>query len=284
MAAIWKGGINFGLVHIPVVLHSAETRDEIDFTMLDRRDHSRVRYRRVNENSGKEVPWEEIVKGYEYDKGQYIEMTDEDFKRARLESTQNVHIVDFVERAQIPPAYYDKPYYLVPTKAGIKGYTLLRETLKRVDRVAVSKVTIRTKEYLAGVFVEDYALLLILFRYHHELKEPSQFDLPHESLKALHITEKEINMAIKLVEDMTAEWKPEQYVDAYHDALSRIINEKISHRPARHKPAPADEAKVPGKVIDIMELLQRSVAQQEKKKRSGNSKRKERSGKKRRVA
>ena len=151
---IWKGTINFGLVNIPVALYSAEADSSIDFDLLDKRDFSRVRYRRVNEKTGREVPWDEIVKGYEYKKGEYVALTDDDFLKANVEATQSIDILDFVDAADISPIYFDKPYYLVPLKNGQRAYALLREVLKRTGKVGIARVVIRTRQHLAALLAD----------------------------------------------------------------------------------------------------------------------------------
>jgi DNA end-binding protein Ku len=148
---IWTGTINFGLVNIPVALHSAEANNSIDFDLLDKRDFSRVRYRRVNEKTGREVPWDAIVKGYEYKKGEYVALTDDDFLKANAEATQSIDILDFVDAADISPVYFDKPYYLAPLKNGQRAYALLREVLRRTGKVGIARVVIRTREHLAAL-------------------------------------------------------------------------------------------------------------------------------------
>ena len=169
---IWKGTINFGLVNIPVALYSAEADNSIDFDLLDKRDFSRVRYRRVNEKTGREVPWDAIVKGYEYKKGEYVALTDDDFIKANVEATQSIDILDFVDAADISPVYFDKPYYLVPLKNGQRAYALLREVLKRTGKVGIARVVIRTREHLASLLADGALLILNLLRFPHELRDP----------------------------------------------------------------------------------------------------------------
>ena len=175
---IWKGTINFGLVNIPVALYSAEADNSIDFDLLDKRDFSRVRYRRVNEKTGREVPWDEIVKGYEYKKGEYVALTDDDFLKANVEATQSIDILDFVDAADISPIYFDKPYYLVPLKNGQRAYALLREVLKRTGKVGIARVVIRTRQHLAALLADGPVLILNLLRFSHELRDPSTLDVP----------------------------------------------------------------------------------------------------------
>src|SRR5262245_7734565 len=180
--AIWTGSIGFGLVEIPVSLHAAEERDELDLTLLDRRDFSPVGYERINKKTGKEVPWEEIVKGYENEEGQYVVLTDADFAEANVEATHRVEILDFVDFSAIDPRYIDRPYFLAPNKAGRKAYALLRETLRRTGKAGIGKVVIRTRQHLAAVVAADKALLLILLRFADELRDTADLDLPERSL------------------------------------------------------------------------------------------------------
>src|SRR3989339_1380560 len=175
---IWKGHITFGLVNIPVTLYSAEKRDELHFKLLDSRNKARVHYERVNEETGEEVPWSEVVKAFEYDKGNYVLVEEEDFKRAAPEATQAVEIQDFVDREDVDYVYYDKPYYLMPGKKGEKGYVLLREILRRTGKVGISKVVIRTRQYLDALLAEGDALVLELLRFDQEVRKPEEFDLP----------------------------------------------------------------------------------------------------------
>jgi DNA end-binding protein Ku len=260
--AIWKGSINFGLVNIPVALHSGEERNELSFKLLDRRNLAPVRYKRVNEKTGREVPWDEIVKGYENKKNQNIVMSDEDFRRADVEATQAVEITAFVDASEIVPVYYDKPYYLEPLKKAGKSYALLREVLERTGKVGIGKIVIRSKQYLAGVFVWGPVLVVNLLRYAHELRDPATLDLPSQNLKTLDIAEKEIKLAEQLVETMIEPWKPEKYHDTYREKLLTLIEKKAKMGPA--KAAEEAEEEVPqkptAKVVDIMDLLKRSVA------------------------
>src|SRR5262249_16785352 len=188
---IWKGTINFGLVNIPVALHSAETDESIDFDLLDRRDFARIRYRRVNEKTGREVPWNEIFKGYEYKKGQYVALTDDDFVKANIEATQSIDILDFVEATGISPIYFDKPYYLAPLKNWQRPYALLREVMKRTGKVGIARVVIRTRQHLAALLVDESLLILNLLRFAHELRDPAALGVPtgspHASKQALKI-------------------------------------------------------------------------------------------------
>jgi DNA end-binding protein Ku len=258
--SIWKGSISFGLVNIPVGLYSAESREEISFHLLDKRNMARVRYKRVNEQTGKEVPWEETVRGFEFEEGQYVIMTDEDLKRANPESTQTVDIVDFVDLDDISPTYFDKPYYLAPDKKGRRSYALLRETLKRTRKVGIAKVVIRTKQYLAAVMAQDDVILLEILRFAHELRDPAELDLPSGKEG---VSERELDMAERLVEGMVDSWRPEQYKDDYQKDLMSLIKERVKAGQLESPPVSDEEEKelrpARGQVVDLMALLKQSV-------------------------
>ena len=264
---IWKGTINFGLVNIPVALYSAEADNSIDFDLLDKRDFSRVRYRRVNEKTGREVPWDEIVKGYEYKKGEYVALTDDDFLKANVEATQSIDIFDFVDAADISPIYFDKPYYLVPLKNGQRAYALLREVLRRTGKVGIARVVIRTRQHLAALLADGPVLILNLLRFSHELRDPSALDVPAAGSKG---SNQELKMAEQLVETMAGKWDPKKYRDEYHQDLLQLIDKKIKSgqtkaiEPAEAAPRPKQQ----GKIIDIMHLLRQSVEQGHKKNES----------------
>src|SRR5215831_11810486 len=193
--ALWKGAISFGLVNIPVELYPAENRKSFKFSMLDKRDLSPVGYKRYSKESGKEVPWEDIVKGYEYEKDQYVVLSDEDFKRANVKATQTIDIRAFVGADEIPVEYFETPYYLAPDKRGAKVYALLRATLKSTQRIAVAQVVIRTTQHLAAVIPDGRALIMMTLRYEDELRPMKDLDLPPENLKAAGLSPKEIDLA-----------------------------------------------------------------------------------------
>ncbi|HEY1233756.1 MAG TPA: Ku protein [Candidatus Binatia bacterium] len=260
--AIWKGSIDFGLVNIPVRLHSAENSNSLSFDLLDKRDFSRIRYRRVNEKTGKEVPWDDIIKGYEYKKGEYVALSDADFARANVEATQTISITDFVDASSVSPLYYDKPYYLAPLKNGHRAYALLREVLHKTGKVGIAKVVIRSREHLAMVLAEGAALILELLRFPDELRDPSRLDVPKAGAKGA-ITAQEIKMAERLVETMIGRWQPEKYRDEYRDDLMKIVEEKVESGKTKivETAMPAGRREQRGKVVDIMHLLRQSVEQ-----------------------
>src|SRR5438132_10606269 len=202
--AIWKGSISFGLVNIPIALYPATRREELKFRLLRKSDLSPVNYKRVAEKDGKEVSWDQIVKGYEYEKGKYVVLKDEDFERVDLEATQTVDIQDFVDQEEIDPMFFYKPYYLEPQKGGDKAYTLLRDALKDSNKVGTAKVVIKTRQYLAGVKPEDGTLVLELMRFADELADPGQLHVP----KQLEVGQREMNTAKPLISSLTAKCPP----------------------------------------------------------------------------
>jgi DNA end-binding protein Ku len=270
---LWKGAVSFGLVHIPVILASAENRNNFDLTMLDRRNMKPVGFKRYNKETEKEVGWDDIVKGYEYEKGRYVVLTENDFKRANVEATQTVDIMAFVDADEVAPTYFETPYYLAPDKRGEKGYALLRETLKASNKIAIATVVIRTRQYLAALIPSGNVIVLNTLRYQNELKSAKDLEVPSGNLKTSGISPREIEMAKKLVEEMTEPWKPERYRDTYHDDLMKLIDERIKTGKTEivTEADEGEEKPVRGEVIDLMALLKRSV--QAKAQSSSHSKR-----------
>jgi DNA end-binding protein Ku len=254
MRAIWKGSISFGLVNIPIALYPATRREELQFRLLRKSDLSPVNYKRVAEKDGKEVPWDQIVKGYEYEKEKYVVLRDEDFQRVDLEATQTVEIQDFVDLEEIDPIFFYKPYYLEPQKGGDKAYALLRDSLEKTKKVGVAKVVIKTRQYLAGVKPEDGALVLELMHFAEELADTSKLHIP----KKVEVGKREMNMARALIDSMSAKWNPEKYHDEYRDALMEIIEEKVEAGGKEIEEKPKKPPK-PTKVIDLVEVLQKSL-------------------------
>ena len=268
--AIWKGSISFGLVNIPIALYPATRREEFKFRLLRESDLSPVNYKRVAEKDGKEVPWNQIVKGYEYEKGKYVILKDEDFQRVDLEATQTVDIQDFVEQEEIDPIFFYKPYYLEPQKGGDKAYALLRDALKDSGKVGIAKVVIKTREYLAGVKPEDGVLVLELMHFADELADPGKLHVP----KKAEVGKREMNMAKSLIDSMSSKWNPEKYKDDYREALMEVIEEKVEAggKEIEEKPRKAPK---PTKVIDLVSVLQKSLEQTgAKKKATAKSRRK----------
>lgn len=267
---IWKGSISFGLVNVPITLYSAEERSEMHFKLLDKRTKSTIRYERVSEETGEQVPWDQIVKGYQYEGGDYVLLTDEDFSNAAVDATQTIEIESFVDLNSIEYKYFEKPYYIVPGKKAEKGYVLLREVLKRTGKVAVSKVVIRTRQYLAALIPQGDALVLNIMRYYHELRDPAEYNFPAGSIEDYKVSEKELKVAEMLVDSMSGDWDPKQYHDDYRDALMSWIEKKAASGGlmpvAQGVTAGREES---GKVVDMMELLKKSVQQAASKKKPG---------------
>lgn len=268
---LWKGAISFGLVNVPVELHSAKRRtSELDMTMLDKRDLAPVGYKRVNKATGKEVPWAEVVKGYEYRNDKYVVLSDEDFRRANPEAAKTVDIQAFVELADIAPQYFETPYYLIPGKRGEKAYALLRDTLKKAGKAGIATVMIRTRQYLAALIAQDELLVLNTLRYHDELKQASEFEIPDAKVSA-----KEMDMAMRLVDDMADKWQPARYKDTFKDDLLKRIEEKVEAGQTEEITEPEKGAREPksADVVDLMSLLKKSIEKKPAKRASHGKKR-----------
>ena len=267
--AIWKGSISFGLVNIPIALYSATRREELKFRLLRKSDLSPVNYKRVAEKDGKEVSWDQIVKGYEYEKGKYVVLKDEDFERVDLEATQTVDIKDFVDQEDIDPMFFYKPYYLEPQKGGDKAYALLRDALKDSNKVGIAKVVIKTRQYLAGVKPEDSALVLELMHFADELADAEKLHVP----KKTEVGKREMNMAKSLIDSMSSKWNPEKYKDDYREALMEVIEEKVEAggKEIEEKPKRAPK---PTKIIDLVSVLQKSLEQSGGKRKPAKSRKK----------
>ncbi|MBO9329339.1 Ku protein [Achromobacter xylosoxidans] len=259
---IWKGAISFGLVHVPIVVHAATRPQRLDFDWIDRRDDAPIGYQRINKRTGKPVASEDIVKGYEYEKGEYVYMNDEDFKRANVAATQTVEIQGFVDAAEVPIYYYDTPYYLAPDRRGEKGYVLLREVLRQAGRLGLARVVLHTRQYLCALLPQGDALMLITLRYAGEILSADDLDLPAGKTAAPAARERD--MALRLVEDMTGPWDPQAYRDDYREDLLAAIEKKIKAGRTHVLAEAEDGAKAPresAKVIDLMSLLKQSIEQ-----------------------
>jgi DNA end-binding protein Ku len=254
---IWKGFISFGLVAIPVNMIAAEEKNELHFHLLDERDKARIRYQRINAETGKEVPWDKIIKAYEIEKNQYVVLKEEDFQKASPESYKTIEINEFVDLADIDPMYFEKPYYLLPEGKNKKAYVLLREALKKTKSVGVGKIIIRTKEYLSLILPHHHALVLNLIRFKQEMRSEDELNLPSENLKTYQITEKESKMASDLVKEMTTDWNPDKYHDEYHETLMKWIEQKAASEITTTKPSKTPKYK--DEVIDFVALLKKSM-------------------------
>jgi DNA end-binding protein Ku len=259
MRALWKGAISFGLVTIPVSLFPAIRREELTFRLLRRSDLSPVDYKRVAEADGKEVPWEQIVKGYEYEKGKFVVLKDEDFARIDVEATQTVDIMNFVSIDDVDPLLFYKPYYLEVGKGGDKAYILLRNALVETEKIAIAKVVIRTRQHLAAIKPQNKVLMLELMHFPQEVLDASEIKAPAEK----PISKTEMQMARQLIESMTSKWEPERYSDEYHQALEKMIDEKIE-RGGKEAPVPSKK-KRPSNVVDLSSALKQSLRQREDK-------------------
>lgn len=260
---IWSGTLSFGLLNVPVSLMSGERSIDLHFRMLDSRDNTPVRYERVNAETGEEVPWKEIVKAFEYAKGSYIVLEPGDIKSAASEGREVVDVKAFVDANSIGPEYFEKPYILVPGKKAEKGYVLLRETLKRTERIGIARVVIRTREYLSAVMPRGNALMLMLMRYPQELVDVEDYKIPEGTASHYRISAKEIQMAEQLIESMSDEWTPSDYRDEFRDRLRKVLEKRMKSKGVV-SPEPENESDITENaatnVVDFMSLLQKSLA------------------------
>ncbi|HEY8851052.1 MAG TPA: Ku protein [Gemmatimonadaceae bacterium] len=268
MAAIWKGSLTFGLVNIPVELKTAVRADHISFRLLHEEDLSPVRYERVCSADGETVPWNEIVKGYEYEKGKFVVLTDEDFKTAALEQSRTIDILDFVKQDEIDPRYFETPYYLVPTKGGEKPYALLREAIRSTGSVGIGKVIIRQTQHLAGVKVIGDALVLEIMRFANELVDATEFNFPGRDA----VRPQELQMAEQLVTNLAETFDPTRYTDDYRANVMKVIKAKMKGKKAKLE-EPEGETPDSG-VLDLMTRLRASLEEGSGKKGAVHAKRK----------
>jgi DNA end-binding protein Ku len=253
MRPIWSGALTFGLVNIPVKLHSAvRAKEKISFRLLRKDDNSPIKYERVAKD-GETVPWKDIVKGYEYSKGKFVVLEDEDFKAAAVESSKTIEIMDFVDSDEVDPRYFETPYYMVPQKGGEKAYALLREAVKETGKVGIGKITMRSNSmHLAAIKALDDALVLEIMRFGEELVDASEFEFPSAS----NVRPQEMQMATQLVENLSGEFDPSKYTDDYHENLMKIIKAKM-----KGKKIDVPEAEEPEstQVVDLIARLQESL-------------------------
>lgn len=257
--AIWTGAVSFGLVYIPVQVHSASHTSSLDLDFLDRRDFSPVGYQRINKRTGKVVEWADIVKGYQYKKGEYVALSEEDFKQANVKATQTIDIAQFTNLADIPPEFFETPYYLAPGKGGGKVYALLREAMNKSKQAAVATVVMRQRQHLVAIYPQDAALMMNTLRFPEEIREATGLDLPAKSA----VGAKELAMAERLIDEMSGKWDPSGFKDTYSKDLLARIKEKIRNKET-HELTPASKERAPRKsaeVIDLMEVLKRSLGQ-----------------------
>ncbi|MBV7493686.1 Ku protein [Pseudomonas sp. PDM24] len=257
--AIWKGAISFGLVHIPVALVSATSSHGIDFKWLDSRSMDPVGYKRINKATGKEVTQEHIVKGIEYEKGRYVVLSEEEIRSAHPLSTQTIDIFAFVGSEQIPLQNIDTPYYLAPDKRGGKVYALLRETLSKTDKVALARVVLHSRQHLAALMPLESAMVLVMLRWPAEVRSIAQLELGSEVTKP-DLAKGELEMAKRLVEDMSADWTPEEYRDSFEDKIMALVEKKANEGKIEDvETVTGEEVRKTADVIDLTELLKRSL-------------------------
>lgn len=252
--ALWKGSISFGLVNIPVELHTAIRDHRPKFRMLHAKDRSPVKFERVCLSDGHPVAWEDLVKGFEYEKGHFVVLTKEDFAAAALEKTRTVDIVDFVDAGEIDDRFFETPYYLVPAKGGERAYALLREAIRESGRIGVAKFILRDAQHLAAVETIGDAIVLTIMRFADELADTAQFEFP----SAKDVRKPELDMAKALVNSLAAAWDPSKYTDVYRENLMRIIQAKTKGKEAALEPVSEPKQ---AEVVDLMERLRRSLAQ-----------------------
>jgi DNA end-binding protein Ku len=257
MRAIWKGNISFALVSIPISLFSATRRNELSFHYLHKKDMSPVSYKRFCDTENVEVPWEEITRGYEYEKERYVEITDEDLDKADVELTKTIAIQEFVQESEIDPVYFDKPYYLEPQKGGERAYALMREALAQSKKVGIGKVVLKSREHLAAVKSVGDMLTLQTMRFSHEIVDAGSLNLP----KVSDVSKKEMDLANMLIDSMSDKFEPVKYKDDYYDKVLEIVQMKVAGVSPQ---APAVKGPGPAKVIDLMEILKQSLSETQK--------------------
>lgn len=252
MRPVWKGSISFGLVYIPIAVYPATREEKLSFRQLRATDLSPIRYKKVAEADLKEVSADQIVKGFEYERGRYVVLKDEDFEKVRIESTHSIDITDFVDLGQVDPKFFYKPYFLEPQKGGEKAYALLHRALSGTGKIGVAKVVISNREHLASVKPDGLFLVLELMHFASEILSPAELN----KTPTTAITEKELKMAQTLIESMSTPWEPEKYRDEYRDAVMEMIEQK-----AQKKELPKVEARAPRttNVVDLVKVLQESL-------------------------
>jgi DNA end-binding protein Ku len=258
MHALWRGALAFGLVNIPVKLYSASQANRLDLDMLHKEDLSPIRYARICRRDGKEIPYDEIVKGYQYDKGDYVVLTDEDFEHANVRRSKTIEIQEFVDESEIDAKYYDKPYFLEPEEGAERPYALLRDALARSKKVGIAKFVLRHREHLAAIKPEKGVLILNQLRFSDEIRKPDDLKIPDAQPG-----QKEMAMAVSLIEQLTAPFAPEQYKDTYTGELTRVIEQKAKGR----KPKAKGTTPPPTRVNDLMAALKKSLEQQKQQKK-----------------
>ena len=268
----WKGSISFGLVEIPVSLQPAVKTNELSFSLLDRKDFSPVGNKRYNKSTGRDVPWDEVVRGYEYEPDEYVVLSDEELRRANVEANETIEILEFVERSEIDPIFYDTPYYVEPLKRASKSYALLRTALERSDKVGVARVVLRTRQRIAALLVRGPVLVLDLLRYAHEIRSLSEIEVPAKSAKGAGVSERELRMAQQLIAGMTGKWDPAKHKDEYRDDVLALVRRKVRAGQTHTIVEPGESKErrpARSEVMDLMPLLKRSLAERRGEGRRG---------------
>jgi DNA end-binding protein Ku len=258
---IWRGAVSFGLVHVPVKLYPATASDKVGFHLLDRRSRDPIGYQQINKRSGKVVPKPSIIKGYEYEKGKFVVLSDDEIRAANPESTQTIDIVAFVEASDISFLFLDTPYFLAPDRGGDKVYTLLREALAKAGKIGVANVVLHSKQHLAALIPMGNALALNTLRWAAEVRDPAELKLPSSGQKSAAVSTRELEMAERLIGDMTQKWDPAEYRDTFHDDILALVERKIKAGKTSEVDAieAPRESKPSADILDLSELLKRSL-------------------------
>lgn len=265
MRSIWSGALSFGLINIPIRLYSGTEEHALSFDLLHKKDLSPIRYARICKEDGKEIPYEDIVKGYEYQKGEYVVVTEEDFKSVDMEKTDAIEIVQFALKSEIDPIYYEKPYFLEPGKGADKPYALLREALLKSKKVGIVKFVFRNREHIGIVEPYGQAIILNQMRFSSEIRDVEELKLPKNGQN----NKKEVEMAMKLVDQLTDKFKPETFHDEYSEKLQKVIENKVKGIPFQKR---KKEVSKPSKVHDIMSLLKKSLEEPKATKKNSRAK------------
>jgi DNA end-binding protein Ku len=258
----WKGSLSFGLVEIPVTLRPALQNKDLSFTLLNRKDFAPVGYKRYDKNTGREVAWDDIVRGYEYEPDEYVVLSDEELRRANAKATQTIEIVEFVDGDEIDPLFFDTPYYVEPQKKASKSYILLRDALAKSGKVGIARVVLRTRQHLAALLVRNKALVLNLLRYAHEIRPVEQIEVPAARGSGGGVSPREVQMAEQLIDGMTEKWDPARFRDEYRDDVMALVKKKIRSNQTHTivEPDESEEASAPRRdVVDLMPLLKESL-------------------------
>lgn len=279
MASVWKGSLSFGLVNIPVELRPAVRQDHVSFRLLYKKDLTPVKYERFSSKGEGPLPWDDIVKGFEFEKGEYVVLTDDDFREAALGKSASIEILDFVPQNEIDPRYFETPYYVTPTKGGEKPYALLRAAIRNTNVVGIGKIVMRNTQHLVGIKATGEALMLEIMRFANELVETTELHFP----KNTDVRPQELRMAEELVHNLAAEFDPEKYTDEYRANLMKIIRAKMSGKKVKGSRT-VSAATPDDKVVDLMARLRESLANGKKKSGSAKTARKKASTRRKKTA